>query len=223
MTKAFPDCEKPQSEKRRIGVLGGSFDPVHLGHKALAEAALCEAKLDMLIIMPAKVQPFKQELNVTCQSHREAMVRIAFSCTEAGQTEQASKIRISRYELNSEEALSYTIRTLKHINKEYCGAEIFFICGTDSYLSVEEWYKGPEILKNYSLIVSARPGCKEEELKRKAAFYKGKYGTSTVILRSEMPDISSTEIRRRIASEESVSELLPIQVERYIKENGLYK
>lgn len=64
----------------KVGVLGGSFDPVHLGHIALAEAALAEAGLDLLMIMPAKVQPFKQDMNVTCERHREAMVRLAFGC-----------------------------------------------------------------------------------------------------------------------------------------------
>ena len=110
----------------KVGVLGGSFDPVHLGHIALAEAALAEAGLDLLMIMPAKVQPFKQDMNVTCERHREAMVRLAFGCGDqegegwSGAEKhpgQEQKIQISRYELDSRENPSYTILTLEHIRE----------------------------------------------------------------------------------------------------------
>ena len=216
----------------KVGVLGGSFDPVHLGHIALAEAALAEAGLDLLMIMPAKVQPFKQDMNVTCERHREAMVRLAFGCGDqegegwSGAEKhpgQEQKIQISRYELDSRENPSYTILTLEHIREEYPKAEIFFVCGTDSYLSLEEWYRGTEILKNYSLVVSARPGYKEALLKENRKLYKERYGTETVMLHSEMPDISSTEVRERIRSGQSVSKMIPAPIERYIKGNGLYK
>ena len=91
----------------RLGLLGGSFDPVHNGHLALARAALAEAGLDSLIVMPARVQPFKQENEVTEACHREEMTRLAFA--------ELPQARVSRYELEQADEISYTVNTLLHL------------------------------------------------------------------------------------------------------------
>lgn len=212
MTAAFNGSKK---SKISIGVLGGSFDPVHLGHKALGEAAMREVGLSRLIVMPAGIQPFKQDQKVTDGIHREAMAKLAFKDNE--------NVSVCSYEIRNSDKVSYTVMTLSYLKRKFPDADIFFICGTDSFLTMETWYKGSDILKNFSLIVSARPGYKEEEFHKTLAYYEERYGTVTVTLGAKMPDVSSTEVRRRILSGMPITGLVPEAVERYIADNGLYK
>lgn len=206
MTKVCPN--------NRIGVLGGTYDPVHSAHVALAEAAIKEAGLRKLIVMPARVQPFKQGKKVADNHHREAMVKLAFKDNPMAE--------VCDYEMNNQ-GLSYTVKTLTYLKSQYPDDQIFFISGTDSFLQMENWYKGEDILHMYSVAVSARPGYREDELNGKIREYKEKYGTEIVKIQARMPAISSTLVRGRIAAGEPVSDLVPTAVERYIEENGLYK
>ncbi len=201
------------SESSRIGVLGGTFDPIHNGHKALGEAAIKEAQLSRLVVMPARIQPFKLNKQVTQDYHRLAMTRLAF--------EGNDKVEVSDYEINNTD-ISYTYDTLMYLKNFYPKEEIFFVMGTDSYLQLEKWYKGKKILRNFSFIVSSRPGYKEEELAGTIKLYGQRYGADTIKLRSEMPDISSTKLRKILKERKPVNQLIPDAVERYIKENGLY-
>lgn len=198
----------------RIGVLGGTFDPVHLAHVALGEAAIKEAGLRKLIVMPARTQPFKQGRETAEDIHRKTMTRLAFMDNE--------KAEVSDYEMDGD-ALSYTVKTLTYLKRQYPEDEIFFISGTDSFLEMEKWYRGTEILSKFSFAVSVRPGYREEELRDKIAEYGQKYGSKVILIKAKMPAISSTMVRERIALGESVAELVPPQVERYMTENGLYK
>lgn len=197
----------------RIGVFGGTFDPIHLGHIALAHAAVEEGKLEKLIVMPVYLQPFKQGRRVTDDEHRLAMAKLAF--------EGDPNIQVSSYEIDKM-GVSYTYDTLSFLRKEYEGKELYFVTGTDSFLEIETWYKGADLLNEFSFMVSARPGYKEEELINKIQYYRGKYGTTIIQIHREMPDISSTEIRRRYGNKLKADDLVSEDVERYIKDNGLY-
>lgn len=200
--------------KQRIGVFGGTFDPVHSAHVALGEAAIKEANLRKLIVVPARVQPFKQGKKVAEDYHRETMVKLAFMDND--------NVEVSDYEMKSD-GLSYTIKTLKNIKETYPEDEIFFISGTDSFLDMDTWYRGEEILSKFSLAVAVRPGYKEYELNAKIEEYNKKYGTHVIKIRTQMMPISATDIRERLAAGEAISDLVPPQVERYIEGNGLYK
>lgn len=197
----------------RIGVLGGTFDPVHLGHKALGEAAIKEAALDELIVMPAKIQPFKLDRKIAADYHRLAMAKLAFA--------HVSKAQISDYEIENT-TISYSYDTLNHIKVIYRDSEIFFIVGTDSFMQMEKWYKGKEILSSFSLIVSVRPGYAKKELHETCSRYCDAYGTHIIRIAQEMPDVSSTIIREAVSAGNSLADLVPESVERYIRENGLY-
>ena len=199
---------------KRIGILGGTFDPVHLGHIALAKAAIAEAELTRIIIMPAYVQPFKQGKSVTDEEHRLAMTRLAFDSVE--------KAEVSTFETDRMR-VSYTYDTLSALKSKYPDCEIFFVTGTDSFVEVDTWYKGVDLLKNFSFIVSVRPGYQEEKLEDKIRKYRHLYGTNVLKVAAVMPDISSTDIRDACRRGESISAMVPEKVERYIKENGLYK
>ena len=200
-------------EKTRIGILGGSFDPVHCGHVALGCAAIAEGNLQKLIVMPAHVQPFKQDREVAEDQHRMEMCRLAFADTE--------KTEVSDYEMTQTE-ISYTYDTLAWLESVYPDSKLYFITGTDAFLDIECWRKGQELLEHYSFIVSVRPGYKEKELEEKKRYYKERYHTEVIQLHAEMPDISSTKIKARRSRNLSVEGMVPECVERYIHEHKLY-
>ena len=197
----------------RIDILGGTFDPIHLGHKALGEAALREGGIDKLIVMPARMQPFKRGKRVTEEHHRFEMCRLTFEGNE--------KVEVSDYELKNT-TISYTYDTMKYLQGVFPDKKLCFILGTDSFLMLENWYKGIDLLENFSFIVGDRPGYREAELDAAILKYRQKYGTDTIKITADMPDISATEIREALKADESVDNLVTDAVERYIKENGLY-
>ena len=197
----------------KIGILGGSFDPIHLGHKSLGEAAIKELNLKKLIVMPAKVQPFKKDRYITPAYQRKIMAELAFIGNE--------KVDVSDYEIEKSE-VSYTYDTLTYLKQYFPDDQLYFILGTDSFIQIEKWYKGIELLENFSFAVSTRPGYREKELEDTIKKYKEKYKSEVVKIESNMPDISSTEIRQLIKDGKSAIHLIPHSVERYIKENELY-
>ena len=207
------DCRITKPAKKRIGILGGTFDPVHKGHVALAEGAIRAADLQKLIVMPAKIQPFKLGKEITEDYHRLAMVKAAF--------QDCDQIEVSDYELNHT-YISYTYDTLLYLKDRYPQDELFFILGTDAFLEVEYWHKGIELLENFSFIVGNRPGYRENELDSKIQQYLDRYHTQVIKVEEQMPDISSTVIKERIRAELPVDQFIPEAVERYIHDQRLY-
>lgn len=197
-----------------VGVLGGTFDPVHNGHVALAKAALEQGNLSRLIVMPAEVQPFKRGKETAEDRHRLNMVRLAF--------EDMPFVEVSDYEMKNTD-ISYTYDTLTYLQGQYPCEEIAFIMGTDAFLEVDTWYKGVELLETFSFLVSVRPGYRESELEEKIEHFQQLYGTKVEKLVMEMPDISSTAVRSFCSAGISLVEKVPEKVERYICEHGLYK
>lgn len=198
----------------KIGILGGTFDPVHFGHLSIAKQALEELALDKLIIVPAKLQPFKLDQPVTIGKHRIEMLKLAFKDFE--------KVTISEYELDKNE-VSYTINTLSAFRKEYPDSELWFLMGTDSFLKIEIWKNARDLLSQFNLIVGARPGYKEQELDTQINHLEKTYGTKIYKLSNEKIDISSTDIRKRINQGEAIDQWVPLTVERYITDYALYK
>ena len=201
--------------KKKTGVFGGSFDPVHLGHLGLAKDAITEAGLDKVIFVPAKLQPFKLDKKVTPGEDRLAMLKLAI--------EGIDKLEVSEYELNKD-SVSYTYLTLRAM-KEMLGDDVqmYFITGTDSFIKIEDWKNSEELLRNFSYIVGSRPEYKKDELKECIEKVRNKYGTEVIVINNTELDISSTEIRNRLEAGEKADDLIPAEVERYIRENGLYK
>jgi len=200
---------------RKIGVLGGTFDPVHYGHLILAEQARAEASLDQVIFMPAKVQPFKINVKITDGEHRYAMLLKA--------TAGNPYFSVSRKELDAP-GISFTIKTLKNLKIEFGpGTELYFIVGTDAFLSLESWYDAENLLEGFSFIVGTRPGYKEPELKDLVKRLKAQYGTPILEIHNSEVEISSTDIKKRIREGKSIRYLLPESVEEYIFQNGLYR
>lgn len=198
----------------KIGILGGTFDPFHLGHLSIAREAMKECALSQIVILPAKVQPFKLGRKMADEEDRVRMASLV-----AGENQGFT---VSTLEAYSQE-ISYTYKTMRALQEQYAGHKLYFIMGTDSFLSLENWYKGEELLRSFSFIVGIRPGYKESETAEKSAVLREKYGAEIVLLHNQTIEVSSTEIKRSIKEGKSISHLVPFSIERYIHERGLYK
>ena len=200
-------------KKKRYGIYGGSFDPIHIGHVALAENAVRECGLDKLIFMPAYISPFKQDRHVTDGRDRCRMIETVLKTNSA--------FCLSRYELNKQ-GTSYTIKTLRHWEKLLDG-ELFFILGFDSAVQIDTWFEGEEILKNYHLVTARRPDTDYAEGLKKIESFREKYGADIIVLNMIPVDTSSTEIRNLIKEGKPLTGLVPPEVEEYIIEHKLYR
>jgi len=199
---------------KKIGVLGGSFDPVHLGHLSLAKDALVQGALDQVVFMPVHRQPFKLDARLSSDKDRLAMLREAIK-EEPG-------LNVSDWEIHNM-GVSYTYLTLRALKEQNKDAEIYFITGTDTFLKINIWKNASELLAENNFIVGHRPGYREQELIERVDELKQKYGVDIQVINNTRLDISATEIRKIIAGGGTISHLVPPGVERYIKTNGLYK
>ncbi len=200
------------SQSRAWGILGGTFDPIHLAHLQLAECALKELELDKIIFMPAAVPPHKMNKNITDEKHRLQMTKLA-----AGYN---SRFEVSDMELNMKGA-SYTARTLKILKNRH--DRLVFILGADSYMALETWYKPEIIMSNAELACACRDNVTYDILAERSRQYALRYGAVTHILRMPYTHISSTGIRKLIQNGCDASSFLPPKVYNYIRENRLYE
>ena len=200
---------------KRIGILGGTFDPVHYGHIALAEDAVREANLDEVVMIPARIQPFKQDREYASGEDRFNMLALA-----AGKNDH---VTVSRYELE-QEGVSYTYLTLRHM-QEFFGEDtrLFFITGTDSFLKIDTWRNAEELLTKYSYIIGTRPGYRQDEYREARQRITDAFGTEVISMHKTELDISATQIRELVAAGKPIDDLVPPEVNRYIKEHGLYR
>lgn len=199
---------------QEIGILGGSFDPFHRGHLSIAKAAMKECGLSRIILLPTKVQPFKIGREMASSRDRVNMVNLI--------ARENENFIVSAIEAESSE-VSYTYRTLQRLQAEYPADRLHFIMGTDSFLSLESWYRSEELLREFSMIVGIRPGYKESETVETMHRLRETYGARIRILHNRVMEVSSTEIKENVKSGKSIRAFVPFQIERYICEHGLYK
>ena len=197
-----------------IGILGGTFDPFHTGHLCIAKSALETGGMEKVILMPAKVSPFKVGREMAGEEDRLAMAGLA--------AELSPDIEVSRLEVEAE-GVSYTFRTLTTLHKMHPYDRYWLIVGSDQFLNLESWYKGKDILESFQVILASRPGYMESEIEQKVQRYTGTYGTAVRVLKEEMPDISSTMIKEKLKAGSPITGLVPDKIEQYINEHGLYR
>lgn len=195
---------------KRLGILGGTFDPVHIGHLVMASYAIDVLGLDRVLFMPAQTPPHKQR-EITSVDHRVAMVKLA--------TELDSRFQFSDMDLLGSEP-SYTADLLERVRDAYPTSELFFLVGADSLITFASWYQPERILALASLAVAERPGSTIDHRIRNSV-----PGLSERIHEFDSPliELSSTEIRDRRQQGKSITYLVPERVEDYIIENGLYR
>ncbi len=199
---------------KRAAVLGGTFNPVHLGHLSIAQKVAKELQPDGVYLMPAHVSPFKMtELHVSDEDRLE-MVRLA--------VEKRPLLGVLDYEIRKK-GISYTWDTLEELSGIYPDTDFWFIVGGDSFLQLHLWKHGPEILSRYGIVLTVRPGVSEEECLKMMEIYEKQFGARISLVHNIPLDISSTEIRGLAAEGKSLKGLVPPEVEEYIYDHGLYR
>jgi nicotinate-nucleotide adenylyltransferase len=197
----------------KTGILGGTFDPVHRGHLAIAEEAKKSLELDTVLFMPAGQPWMKTGNRITPVHHRVEMVRRAI----AG----IPYCRLSTIEVDRK-GKTYTVDTLEEMKTSLDeGDELYFILGVGSLGELPCWREPERIIELCKLIVAPRPGCPEPDLEALGAKIKG-LKRRVILLNGPRLDISATVIRERLARGLSIAHLVPEAVEKYIIENGLY-
>ena len=199
--------------RKRIGIFGGAFNPVHYGHLMIGEVAADQCGLDRVIFLPSGHAPHKQFLGDTMAHHRYEMTRLAIA--------QNPHFAISDYEVTSGE-VTYTTRSLDHFRDVYLQDELYFIVGADSLFDFETWRDPAGISEKCILLAAVRAEMNAERVDAQIAYLRKKFGGD--IRRLDTPNfaISSREIRERIAAGRTVRYMIPASVEEYIKTNGLY-
>jgi len=200
--------------KQAIGVMGGTFDPIHFGHLVTAEAA-CEAyALEKVIFVPAGRPPHKVARNISDPRHRYLMTVLA--------TIDNPRFAVSRVELDRP-GYSYTVDTLRILLGEYPGREIYFITGADAVLEICSWRDPWSVLELCHFIAASRPGYHLQSLDRLRATLDELYDQRVHPLTVPALAISSSDIRERVRQERSIRYLLPASVEHYVQKHGLYR
>jgi nicotinate-nucleotide adenylyltransferase len=198
--------------KRKVGIMGGSFDPIHIGHLVVANEALNIYELDEIIFVPTGDPPHKEGLRAD-SFHRLLMVNMAVLSND--------KFSVSDIEIKSS-GKSYTLNTMREFHKLYINTEFYFITGTDAVIALPSWHEPEEVLKLCRFIAASRPGISMEEVNEKINEIKKIFGGKIEVLQVPMLQISSTDIRERFRKGVSAKYLLPECVEQYIIKNKLY-
>ena len=198
----------------KTGILGGTFDPVHNSHLMIAGEVLRRLELDEIIFIPTSHTPLKEDTIITPVEHRVKMLELAITGTPA--------FRLSRIEIDRA-GISYTVDTIAELKKAVGGdSELYFITGFDSLKTLPRWKEPDRIIKLCRLVTVSRPGYDVLDINELEKYIPGLI-KNLIIIDDPAPDISATDIRRRLASGLSIRDLVPVSVERYIRENGLYK
>ena len=197
----------------RTGILGGTFDPIHLGHLLIAEESRISLGLDQVLFVPAGRPWLKEGQPLTEACHRAQMVELAVSSNP--------HFRVIRNEVDRS-GPSYTVDTLEELREELPAAELFFILGLDAFESFHRWKEPGRILELCRLVVVSRPGYSDEERDRLLATC-GDQADRICVLPVHNVDFSATEIRRRASQGISFRYQVPDAVEAYISEQGLYR
>ncbi len=200
-----------QSTTLKIGIMGGTFDPIHNGHLVTADVVQCELNLDYVLFVPSGIPPHKDPSQVTDTEHRYLMTVFA---TLTNPYFEVSRVDIDR------KGETYTIDTLKSLREQYGDkAEIYFITGADAIAEIMTWKDANKLLKLADFIAATRPGYQVEP---KLCQWFQQQNKELNFIQVPAMAISSTYIRQRVQARRSIRYLVPEAVEHYILKNRLY-
>lgn len=197
----------------KIGIMGGTFNPIHIGHLILAQTAMEEMHLDEIWMIPTGCSYMKNNQEILDAKTRLKLVELAikgntsFKCVD---------IEVNR------KGNSYTYETLDYLKKQFPENHFYFICGADCLFTIEKWKKPEHIFQNCTLLVAVRNNASDLEMEEKIVELRKMYQADIVRLPFLNLDISSTMIRKKIQSKQSVRYFLPIEVFNHICLNQLY-
>lgn len=218
----------------KIGILGGTFDPVHNGHLIVAEEAIDVIGLDQVIYVPARIPPHKIGFQITSESHRLSMLELAL---KSNQRFVHSDLEFHR------EGPSYTVETILEIGRRYPDSELYFIMGHDSFNELETWYKFEQLFDICRLIVVTRPGSPSVDPENFGHTIKLLLQRHTLVLNDplDIPEnvtdggwkvcllniaglrVSASSIRSRVRQGRTIRYLVPHDVRKYIANSNLYR
>ena len=219
-------------KRRRIGVYGGTFDPVHRGHLSVARAVLENFALDELLFVPAFVPPHKRGREISSPHHRYTMLALA--------TRHEPLMRISTIELDAP-ARPYTVETMASLQSAHADADLFFVMGMDSFREVTLWRDYETLLSNYSVIVAARPGHENDDeargkhlaptLQARIVDLRGgkrptdkQLATPHIFVTDYVAvDVSATAIRAAVEAGDGIKKLVPSVIAAYVQKYSLYR
>lgn len=206
--------ETGMEDWKKIGIMGGTFNPIHTGHLLLAQWAMEEAGLDGIIFMPTGHSYMKAASEVLAGSERLAMTRLAISERDCF---RCSDLEVSR------EGNSYTYETLENLQNMYPQAQLYFIVGADCLFSIEKWYRPEQIFKRCILLAASRSGMVMDKLEGKRQELEAVYNAKILLIKFPNIEISSTEIRKRCSQGRSIRYLVPDCVREYIDSHQYYR
>ena len=206
----------------RLGIFGGSFDPVHNGHLAVARACQKQASLDEVWFTPAAIQPLKHQGPHASDVQRIEMLQLAIDHEDSGpgRPRPQSSWRVCTLEIDRG-GFSYTVDTLRQIHVELPEAKLFFLMGADALRDVPKWREPGEIFRLATPLVVRRAGQPEPDFAALTPLCTNE--TQPQLVEMSTVDISSSEIRRRIVDNQSIDDLVPAAVAEFISRLGIYR
>jgi nicotinate (nicotinamide) nucleotide adenylyltransferase len=196
-----------------IGIIGGTFNPIHYGHLLMCEQIREEFGLEKVLFIPSKIPPHKMSQEIAATEHRLEMVRLAI--------QDNPYFELSDVEMKMP-GPSYTVETLRVLMKEYGRNRLYFIIGADSLVQLTTWMRFDEILGMVDLIVARRPDTDNNLLEQEVRRMTSEYNARIHVSEAVALDFSSTRIRNRVRKGLSIKYMVPDCVEKYILEHGLY-
>jgi len=198
----------------RVGILGGTFDPVHVGHLIIAEEALSRLALDQLLFMPAGQPWLKADQALSAAEHRLKMVELAIASNPS--------LGVSRIEVDRP-GPTYTVDTLEQLKRDLGeAAQLYFILGLDALEQFHRWEQPERIIELCELAIATRPGYQNSRILDEQLGRYPKLGSKLNFMSAPVMDISGSSIRLRASQGRSIKYRVPESVERYIKQQGLY-
>ncbi|SCP94992.1 nicotinate-nucleotide adenylyltransferase [Anaerobium acetethylicum] len=198
----------------RIGIMGGTFNPIHIGHLILAENAYEQFNLDRVLIMPSGKPPHKENLESASTEHRVKMAELAIGSN--------NHFELSLIEVESS-GYTYTYETLAKLKEKNPDTEYYFIMGEDSLFDFEKWKEPAKICDKTILVVACRDVYTQADLDEQIGYIRKKYGCRIYKLDTPNIDISSSVIRKRVSKKQTIKYYVPEDVERYIYNRKLYQ
>lgn len=212
----------------KLGLFGGTFNPIHSGHLRAAEEITEKIKLDKICFIPSNIPPHKDDDDLEASEHRYKMVKLAINVSD--------NFCVSDYEISKNEKC-YTVDTLRHFKEKFPAHDLYFIVGHDIFNQVQTWKDFERLFELAHFIVISRPGLLDdgEELplaiKDDFRYYKQqseikfyKHKSSNLLIKTSIKglEVSSSEVRELIKKNKPIKELVPRSVEQYISTNNLY-
>ncbi len=202
------------SEYKKVGILGGTFDPIHVGHLIIANQAITQFDLSTVLIMPTNEPPHKADQVITSTSHRNKMVQLAI------EDNKYFKLSIIEQERKGTTYTSDTLTLLCQSNP-YC--RYYFIVGFDSLANIDRWHRPDIIFNSAVILVALRNNETIETVQERISFLEDKYNGEIHLLNIPNINVSSEFIRKRVVEKESIRYFVPKDVEKYIYVNNLYR